>query len=171
MDLSDYVEYIKSKGGTTLPELQTAFSLSYKEARAVVSELEKRKIICFKEGITYAYCEKNEIGGEPDIAEIKLPSDFTVTVSRYAFLAGLRRAIDEAEPLYEKVVEYCIRVERASITEIQRKFKIGYVRAGKIVDWMIENGIATEGADRKVTVSINEYLFTLSPAFNKFGKK
>ncbi|MFR9277384.1 FtsK/SpoIIIE family DNA translocase [Peptoniphilus senegalensis] len=48
---------------------------------------------------------------------------------------------DEKDPLFKEAVEIVLNDEQASISYIQRKLKVGYSRAGRIVDQMEEMGI------------------------------
>ena len=48
---------------------------------------------------------------------------------------------DEKDPLFKEAVELVVNDEQASISYIQRKLKVGYSRAGRIVDQMEEMGI------------------------------
>ena len=49
---------------------------------------------------------------------------------------------DESEDeMLDEVIEMCIETGQASTSYIQRAFKIGYARAGKIIDQMEEKGI------------------------------
>lgn len=48
---------------------------------------------------------------------------------------------DEKDPLFKEAVELVLNDEQASISYIQRKLKVGYSRAGRIVDQMEEMGI------------------------------
>ena len=48
---------------------------------------------------------------------------------------------DEKDPLFKDAVELVVNDEQASISYIQRKLKVGYSRAGRIVDQMEEMGI------------------------------
>ncbi|WP_138158923.1 FtsK/SpoIIIE family DNA translocase [Peptoniphilus catoniae] len=51
-------------------------------------------------------------------------------------------SIDNAkDPLFAKAVEYILMDEQASISFLQRKLKVGYSRAARIVDQMEESGI------------------------------
>lgn len=48
---------------------------------------------------------------------------------------------NEKDPLFKEAVELVVNDEQASISYIQRKLKVGYSRAGRIVDQMEEIGI------------------------------
>ncbi len=47
----------------------------------------------------------------------------------------------ETDPLLEEAMEFVIETGQASTSFIQRKFKIGYARAGRIIDQLEERGI------------------------------
>ena len=49
---------------------------------------------------------------------------------------------DEDE-LYQQAVEFVIESRRASISSIQRKFRIGYNRAARLIETMEDNGIVS----------------------------
>lgn len=75
--------------------------------------------------------------------------------------ASVVKPIDEdVDPLLTKAIELVINEQQASISYIQRKLKVGYARAARIVDEMEERGIVGghEGSKpRKVLVSKEEY--------------
>ena len=48
---------------------------------------------------------------------------------------------DDTDPLLEEAIETVIETRQASTSFIQRKFKVGYARAGRIIDQMEERGI------------------------------
>ena len=48
---------------------------------------------------------------------------------------------DETDPLLNEAIETVIETGQASTSFIQRKFKVGYARAGRIIDQMEERGI------------------------------
>ena len=48
---------------------------------------------------------------------------------------------NEADPLLEDAIEIVIETGQASTSFIQRRFKVGYARSGKIIDQMEERGI------------------------------
>ena len=45
------------------------------------------------------------------------------------------------DPLLEEAIETVVETGQASTSFIQRKFKVGYARAGRIIDQMEERGI------------------------------
>ena len=48
---------------------------------------------------------------------------------------------DETDPLLAEAIEVVIETGQASTSFIQRKFKVGYARAGRIIDQMEERGV------------------------------
>ncbi len=62
---------------------------------------------------------------------------------------------EEADALYDQVVEFVIQTRKASISSVQRRFKIGYNRAARLVEEMERTGLVgpLEGGFRDVLVS------------------
>ncbi|MES2662362.1 MAG: DNA translocase FtsK 4TM domain-containing protein [Pseudomonadota bacterium] len=50
----------------------------------------------------------------------------------------------EYDPLYDQAVAYVTQSRKASISSVQRKLKIGYNRAARIVETMEQDGVVTE---------------------------
>lgn len=50
----------------------------------------------------------------------------------------------ESDPLYDQAVQFVTESRRASISSVQRKLKIGYNRAARMVEAMEEAGVVTE---------------------------
>ena len=48
---------------------------------------------------------------------------------------------DDTESLLEEAIETVVETGQASTSFIQRRFKVGYARAGRIIDQMEERGI------------------------------
>lgn len=48
---------------------------------------------------------------------------------------------DETDPLLNEAIQTVIETGQASTSFIQRRFKVGYARAGRIIDQMEERGI------------------------------
>lgn len=67
-------------------------------------------------------------------------------------------ATEEADALYDQAVEFIIQTRKASISSVQRRFKIGYNRAARLVEEMERTGLVgpLEGGFRDVLVSSSE---------------
>ena len=48
---------------------------------------------------------------------------------------------DDTDPFLEDAIETVIESQTASASYIQRRFKVGYARAGRIIDQMEQRGI------------------------------
>ena len=79
---------------------------------------------------------------------------------------------DEEDPLFDSAVEVVVNAQMASTTMLQKKLKLGYARASRIVDLLEEKGIVgpPEGSKpRKVLISPaqwQEYCAQGSPQFD-----
>lgn len=68
--------------------------------------------------------------------------------------------VEGIEPCYADALKFVIEADTASISMIQRRCKIGYNKAGQIVQWMEQNGFISEydGAkSRKVFITMDEF--------------
>ncbi len=54
---------------------------------------------------------------------------------------GTDDASDVDDPLYKEIVQFVVSTQKASASLIQRKFKLGYNRAARIIDLLEERGI------------------------------
>lgn len=65
------------------------------------------------------------------------------------------QATEESDPLYDQAVEFVIQTRKASISAVQRRLKIGYNRAARLVEEMERTGIVgpMDGGFRDVLVS------------------
>ena len=71
----------------------------------------------------------------------------------------------KVDDTFIKALKYCVMSNAASVSMIQRRFPIGYIKACKIVDWMENMNYITkaEGSkSRKVLLSQEEF-------FNTYG--
>ena len=67
--------------------------------------------------------------------------------------------VDHDDPLYNDIVEYVITAGKASASLLQRRFKLGYNRAARIIDLLEERGIigpANGSKPREVLVDNDE---------------
>jgi len=51
---------------------------------------------------------------------------------------------EEADPFYDEAVAFVTETRRASISAVQRKFRIGYNRAARIIEAMETAGLVSE---------------------------
>ena len=65
------------------------------------------------------------------------------------------QATEDADPLYDQAVEFVIQTRKASISAVQRRFKIGYNRAARLVEEMERTGVVgpMDGGFRDVLVT------------------
>lgn len=90
--------------------------------------------------------------GEPDYID-----EITQTTSE-GFDGGFGEEgqdTEDADPLYDQAVEFVIQTRKASISAVQRRLKIGYNRAARLVEEMERTGIVgpLDGGFRDVLVS------------------
>ena len=73
-------------------------------------------------------------------------------------LADMSGTTDEDDPLYNDIVKFVVETQKASASLIQRKFKLGYNRAARIIDLLEERGIIgpqNGSKPREVLVSLD----------------
>lgn len=65
---------------------------------------------------------------------------------------------EDVDPLYDQAVEFVLQTRKASISSVQRRLKIGYNRAARLIEEMERTGIVgpLEGGFRDVLVSSSE---------------
>lgn len=91
--------------------------------------------------------------------EIKRVIDFTVEQQKAQYDASLLNleavdtgsngsglsdsdgCVDDDDPLYHEIVQFVVQTQKASASLLQRKFKLGYNRAARIIDLLEERGI------------------------------
>lgn len=64
-------------------------------------------------------------------------------------------SVEEADPLYDEAVAFVMQTRKASTSSVQRRFKIGYNRAARLIDEMERVGMVgpLEGGMREVLVA------------------
>jgi len=67
-------------------------------------------------------------------------------------------AANDEDPLYNDIVQFVIETQKASASLLQRRFKLGYNRAARLVDLLEERGIigpANGSKPREVLVQLD----------------
>ena len=69
--------------------------------------------------------------------------EYIEEVTKAIEIQELQSDSDTDDDLYNEAVEFVVETRRASISSIQRKFRLGYNRAARLIETMEENGIVT----------------------------
>ena len=180
------LKLVVESGCASMSALQRKLSVGYNKAGKIMEWLEenkyvapfdgdcKRKVLITKEEFEEKFGEllKETQGDEqkPDKKQNKKPNESPKTVD------GENAEPTQTDPtstepipqdeLWLDALRICIKSNSASISMLQRKLNVGYLRAGRLIEWLEENGYisAFDGAKaRKVLITKEEFE-------EKFGK-
>jgi DNA segregation ATPase FtsK/SpoIIIE, S-DNA-T family len=84
--------------------------------------------------------------GEPSYLEEITDEQTTnnIPVPGYANEGGEGSSDTESDPLYDEAVAFVLQTRKASISSVQRKLRIGYNRAARLIEQMEASGIVSE---------------------------
>ncbi len=81
--------------------------------------------------------------GEPNYIE-GLLEESSAGSDAVAGLAGIDQSDEESDPLYDEAVAFVTESRKASISSVQRKLRIGYNRAARMIETMESAGVVSE---------------------------
>ena len=101
---------------------------------AYVSDEEVHQVVDYLRGQSAPNYSDEILDSEPSDLSAATQSDWLQTIDTES---------GEKDPLYDQAVEMVVQSRRVSVSSVQRRFKIGYNRAARIVDSMEEAGVVS----------------------------
>lgn len=95
-----------------------------------------------------AYLSEKEIERIVNFLKSESPPDYNYQITEGASAGGYAMSAEDSDPLMEDAVQIVLESGKASTSFLQRRMKIGYSRAARIIDLMEQMGIisAQDGA-------------------------
>jgi hypothetical protein len=88
-----------------------------------------------------AFVSDSEVQKVTDFIKKQMDPDYSVDVMSHVDATAVSTLTDEEDELFLDAVEMVAQVRQASVSMIQRRFRVGYNRAARLVDMMEERGI------------------------------
>ena len=110
---------------------------------AYVSEKEVKKVVNHLKSIS----KIGKIGTRPIFLENQLTKNLEQTLE--APTSEFKPFYEEEDPLYEEAKKVVLKAKKASASLLQRKLRIGYARAARLIDMLEERGIIGPGEGAK----------------------
>ena len=93
--------------------------------------------------------------GKPDYLDEIFDDSVSADPTGYTESAMIEEGSGEKDDLYDEAVAFVVKAQRVSVSSVQRRFKIGYNRAARIVEAMEAAGVVSKmegNAQRDVLV-------------------
>lgn len=123
----------KDSSGSPLARVQGCF-IDTSEVSAIVKQVKERNEAIYDDSITEAIMK----AAEPDVVVLD------------------RKMSSLPDELCLEVLELCLERKKVSITLFQRVFQLGFPRAGKIIDWLMNIGAIKEEGNQKIFILTRE---------------
>ncbi len=83
-------------------------------------------------------------------------------------IARTKSTDDHDDPLYEKAVRLILNTEQASISMIQRRLRVGYARAARLIDMMELDGVVgpSQGSQAREILVGQDYLHSFESSYS-----
>jgi len=136
--------YFRSSQNPNLTRIQGCF-IDTPEVQAVTDFVKQHNETYFDQTVS-DFINKVEEAPIEDTGDVSMLDDST-----------------KIDDVYVKALWFCVNANQASVSMLQRRFPIGYVKACKIIDWMTNMNYITqpEGSKpRKVILSRDEFIST-----------
>ena len=114
----DVINYIKDKEKISASDLQRKFNIGYARSARIIDEL-----------LVLGYIDKNDDG----------KAKKTVNKGKFKKLFSNNNK-NIKDPLMLKAIDIVTQVDKASASLLQRRLRIGYAKAAKLLDELEENG-------------------------------
>ena len=96
-----------------------------------------------------AYASSEEIERVVEFLKQKGEPDYNLAITEITKAGTVFDSDDNDEPLFDQGVDEVIRAGKASTSFLQRRLKIGYSRAARMIDLMEEAGVVGQGEGAK----------------------
>lgn len=81
--------------------------------------------------------------GEPEYRDEITDEDASINVPVPGFSTAGEAGDSEADPLYDEAVAFVLETRKASISSVQRKLRVGYNRAARLIEQMEASGVVS----------------------------
>jgi S-DNA-T family DNA segregation ATPase FtsK/SpoIIIE len=105
-----------------------------------------------------AYVDESEVVKVVAFVKKQMDPDYSADIMQQVDAAAMGNLTDEDDELFMDAVEMVAQAKQASVSMIQRRFRVGYNRAARLVDMMEERGIVapSDGTNKPRRVIMSE---------------